>query len=56
MADDRRSRSQVTHLLQRWRQDTAQVLSMSARTVKREWALARPWLRRELDGAGPYRN
>ena len=37
-------------------EDTAQVLSMSASTVKREWALARAWLRRELDGAGPHRN
>ena len=37
-------------------EDTAQVLSVSASTVKREWALARAWLRRELDGAGPHRN
>ncbi len=31
-------------------EETAAVLSMSPSTVKREWALARAWLRRELDG------
>ncbi len=31
-------------------EETAEVLSTSARTVKREWALARAWLRRELAG------
>ncbi len=34
-------------------EETAEVLSMSPSTVKREWVLARAWLRRELDGAGP---
>jgi RNA polymerase sigma factor (TIGR02999 family) len=31
--------------------DTAAVLGVSAATVKREWALARAWLQRELTGA-----
>ncbi len=30
-------------------EETAEVLSISASTVKREWALARAWLRREMD-------
>lgn len=34
-------------------EETAEVLSMSASTVKREWALARAWLRRELNGSSP---
>ena len=29
--------------------DTAQILGVSERTVRREWSLARAWLRRELD-------
>lgn len=33
-------------------EETADVLSTSPSTVKREWVLARAWLRRELDGAG----
>jgi len=33
-------------------EETAEVLSLSPRTVKREWALARAWLHRELTGAG----
>jgi len=32
-------------------EETAEVLSTSPRTVKREWALARAWLLRELAGA-----
>ncbi len=32
-------------------EETAEVLSTSASTVKREWALARAWLHRELAGA-----
>ena len=32
--------------------DTAAVLGVSAATVKREWAIARAWLQRELTGAG----
>ena len=32
-------------------EETAQVLSLSPRTVKREWALARAWLLRELAGS-----
>lgn len=31
--------------------DTAQALGVSPATVKREWAVARAWLRRELEGA-----
>ena len=31
-------------------EETAEVLSISATTVKRDWAMARAWLRRELDG------
>ena len=31
-------------------EEAAEVLSISPSTVKREWALARAWLRRELDG------
>jgi RNA polymerase sigma factor (TIGR02999 family) len=37
-------------------EETAEVLSLSPRTVKREWALARAWLHRELAGAGPRGN
>ncbi len=29
-------------------QETAQALGLSARTVRREWVLARAWLQREL--------
>jgi RNA polymerase sigma factor (TIGR02999 family) len=32
-------------------EETAEVLSISRTTVKRDWAMARAWLRRELDGA-----
>ena len=32
-------------------EETAEVLGVSAATVKREWAVARAWLKRELDGA-----
>jgi RNA polymerase sigma factor (TIGR02999 family) len=32
-------------------EDTAEALSISPATVKREWAVARAWLRRELAGA-----
>ncbi len=32
-------------------EETAEVLSMSPSTVKRDWALARAWLHRELTGA-----
>ena len=32
-------------------EETGEVLSISPSTVKREWALARAWLRRELAGA-----
>ena len=32
-------------------EETAEILSLSPRTVKREWALARAWLHRELTGA-----
>jgi len=32
-------------------EEAAEVLSLSPRTVKREWALARAWLHRELTGA-----
>jgi RNA polymerase sigma factor (TIGR02999 family) len=32
-------------------EETAAALGMSARTVKREWALAKGWLYRELTGA-----
>jgi RNA polymerase sigma factor (TIGR02999 family) len=31
--------------------ETAEALGVSAATVKREWAVARAWLRRELEGA-----
>ena len=30
--------------------ETAQALGLSGRTVRREWALARAWLHRELSG------
>jgi DNA-directed RNA polymerase specialized sigma24 family protein len=30
--------------------ETAEVLGVSGRTVRREWALARAWLHRELSG------
>ena len=32
-------------------EDTAEALSISPATVKREWAVARAWLRRELADA-----
>jgi RNA polymerase sigma-70 factor (ECF subfamily) len=32
-------------------EETAQVLNISPKTVKRDWAMARAWLRRELEGA-----
>jgi RNA polymerase sigma factor (TIGR02999 family) len=32
--------------------DTAQVLGVSPRTVKRNWAYARAWLKRHMDGNG----
>ncbi|MEO6525330.1 MAG: sigma-70 family RNA polymerase sigma factor [Gemmatimonadaceae bacterium] len=32
-------------------EDTAEALGVSPATVKREWAVARAWLRRELEGA-----
>ena len=31
-------------------EETAAILDLSARTVKREWQMARAWLRRELAG------
>ena len=35
-------------------EDTAAALNVSARTVKRDWAAAQEWLRRDIDGApGP---
>lgn len=34
-------------------EETAQLLSISAKTVKRDWSLARAWLRRELTGSPP---
>ena len=34
-------------------EETAEVLSISKATVKRDWAMARAWLRRELEGGGP---
>jgi RNA polymerase sigma-70 factor, ECF subfamily len=32
-------------------EETAQVLRISPKTVKRDWSIARAWLRRELEGA-----
>ena len=32
-------------------EETAEVMEISPATVKREWAVARAWLKRELDGA-----
>jgi RNA polymerase sigma factor (sigma-70 family) len=32
-------------------EDTAEALGVSPATVKREWAVARAWLRRELGGS-----
>jgi RNA polymerase sigma factor (TIGR02999 family) len=32
-------------------EETAQLLNVSPRTIKRNWAYARAWLRREIDGA-----
>jgi RNA polymerase sigma factor (TIGR02999 family) len=34
-------------------EETAQALDLAPRTVKRDWALARAWLYRELRGDGP---
>lgn len=34
-------------------EETAEVLELSAATIKREWAMARAWLYRELGGASP---
>ena len=33
-------------------EETAEVLQVSAATVRRDWSLARAWLRRELTGPG----
>jgi RNA polymerase sigma factor (sigma-70 family) len=33
-------------------EETAQVLDVSARTVKRDWNVAKAWLRRELSRGG----
>ena len=33
--------------------ETAEVLGISAATVKRDWVMARAWLARELKGGGP---
>jgi DNA-directed RNA polymerase specialized sigma24 family protein len=33
-------------------EETAEVVGVSPATVKREWTLAKAWLRRELGGAG----
>lgn len=33
-------------------EETGETLDVSARTVKSDWALARAWLQRELDGGG----
>ena len=33
-------------------EETCDVLGVGARTVKRDWALARAWLQRELEGGG----
>ena len=35
-------------------EETAEVLSTSPSTVKREWVIARAWLRRELEGTHPH--
>ena len=32
-------------------EETAEVLSISARTVKRDWSVAKAWIRRELRAA-----
>jgi RNA polymerase sigma factor (TIGR02999 family) len=34
-------------------EETAEVLGVSPATVKREWVVARAWLRREISDAGP---
>jgi RNA polymerase sigma factor (TIGR02999 family) len=34
-------------------EDTAEVLGVSPRTIKREWRLAKAWLQRELQGRRP---
>lgn len=34
-------------------EETAQVLEVSPKTVKRDWSIARAWLRRELSRRGP---
>ncbi|MCC6262904.1 MAG: sigma-70 family RNA polymerase sigma factor [Bryobacterales bacterium] len=34
-------------------EETAEVLGVSAATVKRDWVMARAWLARELKGGGP---
>jgi RNA polymerase sigma factor (TIGR02999 family) len=36
-------------------EETAQALEISARSVKRDWAVARAWLHRELSGASAAR-
>jgi DNA-directed RNA polymerase specialized sigma24 family protein len=35
-------------------EETAEVLKISARTVKREWTFSRAWLRSELAESGEY--
>ena len=34
-------------------EETADAMSISPATVKRHWAIAKAWLLRELEGAGP---
>ena len=34
-------------------EETSEVMHVSTDTVKRDWRLAKLWLLRELDGAGP---
>ena len=36
-------------------EETAQVLDVSERTIKRDWNVAKAWLRRELSRGGPVR-
>jgi hypothetical protein len=34
-------------------EETAEVMGLSTATIKREWAVARAWLHRELAGEAP---
>ena len=41
-------RKEIVALVDQWMEETAAAMHISAPTVKREWAMAKAWLHREL--------